>query len=257
MHNAARRPDAAPKWAREDGMTIVEVMAAIVVFTIGVLGTLSLLENSIASTSQTTAREQGTNLARDLVERTREVSYADTDYSKSAPTLRGKLPASDNVGSLTNNSTFNVTRRNVTYSVTVTSCSIDDPTDGAGVGGTGSTIFCSDTDGSSSGPGSDPLVPAVNVTSVLGIPITVTAGGSLVDAVCKAAALNSVVGTQVLNLLKPVAPISACPGVADTTIAFDAQPDDLRYVRVDVSWTRGGKAGSVSQTTLLTNPRQT
>ena len=48
-----------------------------VVLLVGVLGTLTMIEGSLASTSRTTAREQATNLARDLVERSRQADYAD------------------------------------------------------------------------------------------------------------------------------------------------------------------------------------
>jgi len=56
----------------EAGYTIVEVMVAIVILVFGVLGALVLVEGGQASTSRTVAREQGTNLARDLLERSRQ-----------------------------------------------------------------------------------------------------------------------------------------------------------------------------------------
>lgn len=49
-------------------------------------------------------------------------------------------------------------------------------------------------------------------------------------------------------------PLSVCPGTTSGTVAFDTRPDDLRRVRVDVTWTNGGQPGSLTQTTLLTNP---
>ena len=39
-------------------MTLVEVMAAMVILIVGVLGTLALVQGSLSSTSRTTAREQ-------------------------------------------------------------------------------------------------------------------------------------------------------------------------------------------------------
>ena len=68
----------------ERGMTLVEVMAAMVILLIGVLGTLTLVQGSLSSTSRTTAREQATNLARDLVERSRQADYANITYDARA-----------------------------------------------------------------------------------------------------------------------------------------------------------------------------
>ena len=62
----------------EHGMTIIEVMVAMFILVVGVLGTLVLIEGGLSSTSSTTAREQGTNLARDLVERSRQAGYTRT-----------------------------------------------------------------------------------------------------------------------------------------------------------------------------------
>jgi Tfp pilus assembly protein PilV len=117
----------------EAGYTIVEVMVAMVILVFGVLGTLVLMEGSLSSTSRTTAREQGTNLARDLVERSRQAAYADVTVSTAPQILRATLPASDGATAVTGSpplSTFQVTRRNVLYTVTVFACSIDDPSDG-------------------------------------------------------------------------------------------------------------------------------
>ncbi|HEX4344478.1 MAG TPA: type IV pilus modification protein PilV [Solirubrobacteraceae bacterium] len=242
------RPHAASHASGEDGFTIIEVMVAMVILVIGVLGTFTLLEGSVSSTSQTSARDQGTNLARDLVERSREAPYASVTMALAPATLRGMLPASDKVGALTG-STFTDTRRGVTYTVKVFACSIDDPSDGAGVG---DATFC-DTPTTPKAPGSTPPGPAASV-NVLGI--GVTAAGSLLQTVCNALGVSSILSTLTAGL-SAIAPISACPSGSNSTVGYDSQPDDLRRVRVDVSWTSRGRASSVSQTTLLTNPSQT
>ncbi|MDP2710536.1 MAG: hypothetical protein Q8O56_04900 [Solirubrobacteraceae bacterium] len=219
---------------------------------VGVLGTLTLIEGSMASTSATTAREQGTNLARDLVERSRQAAYEDMTMAAAPTTLRGMLPASDNASAVTGappTSTFEVTRRNVVYKVTVFACSIDDPTDGAGQG---DATFC-ETPTVTPTPGDPPPGPAASV-NVLGIAVNLA--GSLLDTVCNAVGTNTQILNTLTSLVSNVAPISVCASTTSGTVAFDAHPDDLRRVRIDVSWTRGG-SGSVSQTTLLTNPRQT
>jgi len=242
------------RFTDEGGMTIVEVMAAMVILIIGVLGTLVLVEGSMSSTSRTTAREQGTSLARDIVERSRQVDYATLTYALAPATLRGTLPASDNVGPLTVTSPtskkFTVTRRNVTYTVDVFACSIDDPTDGAGAG---DTTFCADPKAPGNQPGAaEPgLAVGVNVLGIAGI----TAGGTALETVCNAIGVSAVTN-QLSGIVAGVVPLSVCPTASGSgTIEFDSTPDDLRRIRIDVSWNRGG-AGSVRQTTLLTNPLQ-
>jgi type IV pilus modification protein PilV len=235
-----------PGAGREDGFTIVEVMVAMVIMLVGVLGTLTAIQSSAESSSKTNAREQGTNLARDLVERTRQASYSSVTMAAAPATLRATLPSSE-VGTLSG-STFTVKRRGVTYNVTVFACSIDDPSDGAGVG---NATFC-DAPGATTVPGSPPPGAAASV-NVLGI--GVSAAGSLLQTVCNALGISSIAST-LSAALSAVAPISVCPSGGTGTAAYDVQPDDLRRVRIDVSWTRSGTTSSISQTTLLTNPLQ-
>lgn len=240
---ASRRPRAG-----EDGMTIVEVMVAMVVVLIGVLGVVTLVQTGLLNTSRTSAREQGTNLARDLVERSRQASYANMTMALAPAILRASLPASDNAGALSG-STFTVTRRGVTYTVTVFACSIDDPTDGAGVG---DTTFCA-VPASTLSPGSLPPLAAPG-PNVLGL--SVSLGGSLLSTVCNALGSSSSLYTSLMSVVNTVVPISVCPaGSTPGSVPVDSQADDLRRVKIDVSWNRNG-AGSVSQTTLLTNPLQ-
>jgi type IV pilus modification protein PilV len=238
----------------ERGITLVEVMAAMVILIIGVLGTLTLVQGSLASTDRTTSREQATNLVRDLVERTRQASYANITYAGAANTLQDMLPASDASTEPTGTpaSTFTVTRRKTAYTVKVFACSIDDPTDGVGVG---DATACAPPD-STHVPGSaDPgLAASINVLG-----ITVGAGGSALQTVCNALGISAIASqiTAANILTNKVVPTSVCPtGSGSSTAPYDYTPDDLRRVRIDVSWTRGTD-GSIRQTTLLTNPWQT
>lgn len=228
-------------------MTLVEVMAAMVILIAGVMGTLVIVQGGLSSTDRTTAREQATNLARDLVERSRQADYKNVTYAAAPATLRAMLPASDGATALSG-STFTVTRRNVDYAVTVFACSIDDPTDGAG---RGDATYCAAPDATTV-PGAPTLGLAASV-NVLGI--SVGLGGSLLETVCNAVGTPAIL-SQLTAAVSPVVPLSVCPtGAGGGTVQYDSRPDDLRRVRVDVAWTRGG-TGSVSQTTLLTNPLQ-
>jgi type IV pilus modification protein PilV len=236
------------------GYTLIEVMIAMVVLIIGVLGTFMLIDGSAASTSRTTAREQGTNLARDLVERSRQLTYAKTTMALAPTNLRAALPASDSAGALTGASldTFTVTRRNTTYTVKVFACSVDDPTDGAGQG---DATFCEAPTGTIGQGPTTPAPGAAASVNVLGV--AVVAGGSLLQTVCNAVGTNSAIMNRLTAAVSKVAPISACPSGATSNVAYDNQPDDLRRITATVSWTRAGHADSLVQTTLLTNPRQT
>lgn len=232
--------------ADERGVTLVEVMAAMVILVVGVLGTLTLIEGSLASTSHTTSREAATNLARDLIERSRQADYKDVTYALAPATLRSKLPASDGATALSG-STFTVTRRNVQYAVTVFACSIDDPTDGAGQG---DATYCAPPTSTPPGTPTPGLAASVNVLG-----IAVAAGGSMLQTVCNAVGTPAIL-SRLTAAVSRVVPLSVCPTGAGTgTVQYDSTPDDLRRVRVDVSWTRG-RGGSGSQTTLLTNPLQ-
>ncbi len=249
-------PGRRPGHDGEDGFTIIEVMIAILILVIGVFGTMTLIEGSLASTSRTTAREQGTNLARDVVERSRQLAYKDTKMDVAPANLRAKLPSSDNTTALTGSAldTFDVTRRGTTYTVKIFACSIDDPTDGVGKG---DSTFCAASSGGGGGGGGPgtPAPGAAASVNVLGI--AVAAGGSLLQTVCNAVGTNTDIINALSSVVGVVAPLSACSATSSGTVAFDAQPDDLRRVTTTVSWTRNGHPGSLVQTTLLTNPRQT
>ena len=247
--------------SREEGFTIVEVLLAMVLLVVGVLGMLVMIEGSLTSTSRTTAREGATNLVREVIERSREVPYAMTTTGSAPAALAAALPESPTV----TGSSFLVRRRNVDYTITVTACSIDDPSDGAGVGdpnAAGPGTFCN-APSSSTGPGSAGTGSGLTVgPSVLGLPVTLAAGGSLINTVCNAVGtntpiLNSVssLGTSLVGLAGNGAQLSACPAAGGGSIAFDTRPDDLRRVRVRADWTAGSAPStSLTQTTLLTTP---
>ncbi len=226
----------------DEGFTIIEVMVAMIILLVGVLAMTQFITTGLASTQRTTAREQGTNLARDLLERSRQVSYDKTILGLAPEALRAALP---DAGALSGSS-FTVRRRNVNYAVTVTACSIDDPSDGAGVG---NATFCLPPSGTPGDPSTPP--PPAAAVNVLGI--AVSAGGSLLNTVCSAVGNPALLST-LSSAVSTITPLSACPSAPSGTVAFDNQPDDLRRVRVDLAWTERGRAESLTQSTLLTNP---
>ncbi len=235
------RPHPAPQ---DDGFTIVEVMVAVFILLVGVLGTLALVENGMSSTRRTTAREQATNVARDVIERSRQIAYTSMTATGAPAQLQAVTP---DAGALSGSS-FTVTRRNTVYTVTVTACSIDDPSDGAG---RGDATFCA-APTTTSYPGS-PASGYAAAVNVLGV--TVTLGGSLLSTVCNAVGTNTAILSTLTAAVSNVVPVSACPSGTQATVAYDSRPDDLRRVSVAVSWTpSGASAQTITQTTLLTNP---
>lgn len=237
----------------EAGYTIVEVMVAVVLLVIGVLAMLVMVEGSLSSTSRTTAREQATNLARELVERSRQIPYASTTTAAAPAALAASLPENPAVSG----SSFVVQRRSVGYTVTVSACSIDDPSDGAGVG---DATFC-DAPSSSTGPGDPSSGSGLAVgPNVLGLPVALAAGGSLINTVCSAVGTDTAIANEISSLATSLvgaqgkgAVISVCPAAGGGSVAFDTTPDDLRRIQVVVQWTRG-ESSSLAQTTLLTSP---
>jgi Tfp pilus assembly protein PilV len=224
-------------------MTIIEVMVAMVVLLVGVLGVLGMIQSSLASTTATTSREQGTNLARELVERARQVSYSTVTASGAPAALAAALPEQPTVTA----GAFTVTRRNIVYTVTVTACSIDDPQDGAGAG---DASFCD----APSGAGT----PSAGTSKVLGY--NVAWSGDPITALCTVVTSNGVVGNLVsgltgnlLGLAQGGAQVSSCAGNPTKSVAYDTAPDDLRRVQIRVTWSAG--AQSLTQTTLLAAPR--
>lgn len=241
--------------ADEAGFTIVEVMVAIVMLVVGVLAMLVMIEGSLASTSRTTAREQATNLARDLVERARQVPYATTTTGAAPAALAAVLPENPAVSG----SSFVVERRNISYTVVVSACSIDDPSDGAGVG---DATFC-DAPSGSTGPGDPSAGSSLAIgPNILGLPVTLAASGSLVETLCNAAGTNTTIaqhvsslGTSLVGAEGKGSTVSLCSSTGPS-VAFDASPADLRRIRVALSWTTSATStpSSLTQTTLLTAP---
>ncbi|MDP8967661.1 MAG: prepilin-type N-terminal cleavage/methylation domain-containing protein, partial [Actinomycetota bacterium] len=106
--------------AGDDGFTIIEVIVASVVLLVGMLGVLTMLTGSLATTAASNKRVAATNLARELVETTRGLDYGNLDAVSAQLQARG----------LGSGSPWTIARRGVSYTVTATTCAFDDPSDG-------------------------------------------------------------------------------------------------------------------------------
>jgi prepilin-type N-terminal cleavage/methylation domain-containing protein len=137
----------ATSFREEHAFTLVEVLIAMVLITVGVMGTVALVDNANARTSDTKGREGATSLARDLIESTRTLPFANINDSDAPAQLqaRGGLADADPAAG------WQIKRRNFTYTVAISSCTIDDSSDGYGTAASHDSTFCAGTLSSTSG----------------------------------------------------------------------------------------------------------
>ena len=128
--------------SEEHGFTLIEVLVAVAILLVGVLGVVTLVDGANAVTSKTKAREGGTNVARSIIEVSRSVRYRDLtaqellDGLNSRPGLVDVKPAQAG---------YTIRSRNVDYELTLTVCSMDDPQDNLGTH-IGPVAYCTDSD---------------------------------------------------------------------------------------------------------------
>jgi prepilin-type N-terminal cleavage/methylation domain-containing protein len=123
------------------GFTLVEVMVAIFVLLVGVLGVVSMVDGANAVTSKTRAREGGTNIARSVIEISRSVRYRDL----TATALLDELDSRPGLGDADPGANYAIRARGLDYAATITVCSLDDPQDGLG-NHNGPVAYCDDSD---------------------------------------------------------------------------------------------------------------
>lgn len=144
----------------QSGFSIVEVLVAIVVFSIAVLGALTLINVANLTALSNDARTGGVNLARQLGEGVKavpaSVSYGKLTTGCAAPGALSNPCAlsSDIVTTLMNQpglapdassppGVWQITRDDIAYTVKIAVCSMDDAADGYGSHGIGGP-YCAD-----------------------------------------------------------------------------------------------------------------
>jgi prepilin-type N-terminal cleavage/methylation domain-containing protein len=114
----------------ERGFTLIEVLVAIFILLVGVLGVISLIDGANFATAKTKSREGGINLAREILDGARAVDYDKLNPTEIVGELQNQPGLADTDASA---SGWQVARRGITYTVTsVPVCKIDDPQDGIG-----------------------------------------------------------------------------------------------------------------------------
>src|SRR3954471_22168702 len=101
------------------GFTLVEVMVAIFILLVGVLGIVSMVDGANAVTSKTKAREGGTNIARSVIEISRSIRYRDL----TATSLLGELDLRPGLTDVSPLAGYTIRSRGIDYDSTVTVCS--------------------------------------------------------------------------------------------------------------------------------------
>jgi Tfp pilus assembly protein PilV len=107
---------------------LVEILVAIIILAVGVLGTAQIAITASKVTGDTKAREGATNLGREVVENILSLPYSSLDPASVTGALQAKpalAPASGYTG-------WTVVRRQIPYTLSVTECYVDDPSDGRG-----------------------------------------------------------------------------------------------------------------------------
>jgi prepilin-type N-terminal cleavage/methylation domain-containing protein len=136
--------------AAREGFTLVEVLIAMTVLVIGVLGTLALIDRANATTVTTRSREAAVNVARELVEAARSVPFA-----KLTPaSLETEIAAQPGLADDGQPAGWTIRRRGFTYTVTASVCTFDDARDGGGTHTAGG--FCADSAAPSPTPDRNP-----------------------------------------------------------------------------------------------------
>ena len=228
----------------ERGFTLVEVLVAIFILLVGVLGVVSLIDGANFATASTKSREGGTNLAREILDGARAV-----DYDKLTPAeIVGELQAQPGLAdSDTTAPGWQIARRGVDYTITaVPVCKIDDEHDGYGGHAAGEFCASSSTTGTTDGNPDDLRRMDVRIawkvgavsSSIRQTTLIVNPSGSLGPSV----STFCVTGLPAtLSTTCPGAPISVVPNAASTKVSLAAttSPAAAFHWQVDDGSSRG------------------
>lgn len=226
-----------PHPTAESGFTIVEVLVAMVILVVGLLGVASMLTKAAQTTASSKTREQAVALQRELVEGARGIAYGDLTHAS----VVSRLQSQPGLGDEDAGAGWNIRRRGVTYTVAVGVCSVDDPKDGIGSHDVGA--FCANGAGTTSPATCRSLLGRNG--DIAGTTAATTAGTAAGDCGID---LNQ--DGRVDNLVNATA--TTCngncsgPGQPD-----DSNPDDYKRVITLVRWKTGeGQRYALQSTTL-------
>ncbi len=114
--------------AAAEGLTIIEALVATFVLTVGLLAAFMMLSVNLHASADARAREGGVTLARQITEDARSIPYSQI----SSAGIVSQLQAMPGLASTSSGSTWTIVRRGLTYTVTVSVSTLNDPKDTSG-----------------------------------------------------------------------------------------------------------------------------
>ena len=231
------------------GFTLIEVLVAILILLVGVLGVVSLIDGANFATAKTKSREGGTNLAREILDGARAVDYDKLNQAEIVGQLQTQPGLAD---SDTSTAEWEIGRRGIDYTVTaVPVCKVDDEADGYGDHAGGEFCASSGTTGTTDGNPDDmrrmdvtiewsvgALKPSIRQTTLI-----INPSGSLGPSV----RTFCVTGLPAsLSTTCPTTPIGVVPNASNTKVSFAAttSPAAAFHWQVDDSNSRGDAAAT-------------
>jgi prepilin-type N-terminal cleavage/methylation domain-containing protein len=136
--------------AGREGFTLIEVLVAMFVLLIGVLGALAIIDRANAATVTTRSREAAVNVARELVEAARSVPFANLTPASVEAQIQAQPGLADDGAP----AGWTIRRRGFTFTATATVCTFDDARDQGGDHSAGN--FCADSAPPSATPDRNP-----------------------------------------------------------------------------------------------------
>jgi len=112
----------------QEGFGLVETLVAAVVLAVGLLGSFMMLNSTVDASAVARAREGGVTLAREITEDARSIPYSQLSNS----TIAAQLQAMPGLASSSPGGPWTIVRRGVTYTVTASVTTINDPKDTSG-----------------------------------------------------------------------------------------------------------------------------
>jgi hypothetical protein len=220
----------------EQGFSIAEVMIAMVILVVGLLGSATMLSQASDTSTSTQAREQAVALERELVEGARGLPYTELTTPLMVSAVQGAVGLGD---ADPNTGGWQIKRRGITYTVAMGVCSVDDPQDM--LGADDPATFCLDGTGTAT---------AARCRALLG------SSGDIRGTTAAATAADRGDCGVDLNLDGQVDGLTGATGVACTvgSTTCDQIPDDYKRIVTLVRWTKGQGARFALQSSTVPYP---
>jgi prepilin-type N-terminal cleavage/methylation domain-containing protein len=125
----------------ERGFTLVEIMVAITLLLIGVLGVTTMVSVSNKTSVSSNSRQGANTLARRVLETSRALPFRSIKNATLAADIQAQSPDL----ATTSGGSWTVARDGYVYTLTANVCRVDDDSDGFGAHDTVDPAFCSDS----------------------------------------------------------------------------------------------------------------